>query len=482
MLAVLRFDSSPDIGAGHAARCHALAAALSRYGWDVVDARQTSLNDDPDALGLHGDSLEEAQMLAERVPAGCDLLIVDHYDRAIEFERACRPWAKKILAIDDLSDRRHEVDFLLDPAPGRAAENRHAVAAGAETFFGAAYAPLRHSFVRHRHSRDLPVTEPLTKIFVGFGGSDPTGLTARTLAALRALGAGEQVIAVLGSLAKTQHARRMAAGNDFVRLVINPTDIAATMSECQIAIGAGGVSALERCALGLPSIAIVAAENQRETVHALAEAGAAVAMDDPGENGFAAVLEHCLGVLRKRRKSIAASALSVCDGLGAVRVAASVGGPPLRQGGRLNFRPVTAADSEALLRWQTLPSIRRYSRNPNPPTASEHESWLARALADPARVFELASSNGEPAGVLRLDRKNSVGDRDRYEISIYVLPDCQGRGVGKAMLAFARCALPWAEFVAQVLPGNEASHRLFSACGYRNNDGLYIQEPAKEAA
>ena len=482
MLAVLRFDSSPEIGAGHAARCRALAAVLSRYGWDVIAARQASLNDDPDAIGLSGGAGDEAATLAERVPSGCDLLIVDHYGRAVEFERACRPWAKRILAIDDLPDRRHEVDFLLDPAPGRAVKNRHTPAAGTETFFGPAYAPLRQRFLRHRHSRDAGAPAPLAKIFVGFGGSDPTGLTARTLTALHVLGTSEQVVAVLGPQAKSQDVRRIAAANDSISLLTDPPDIAATMSECQIAIGAGGVSALERCVLGLPSVAIVAAENQRETVEALAEAGAAVAMDDPGENDYVAVLERCLVTLRERRDSIAASALSVCDGVGAVRVAAAVGAPDLRQGGRLKFRPVTADDAEALLRWQRLPLIRRFSRNPVPPTPAEHEAWLARTLGDPARIFEIASCNGVPAGVLRLDRKALDGNLDRYEISIYVLPEFQGRGVGKAMLAFARCALPWGEFVAQVLPGNEASHRLFSACGYRNKDGIYIQKPTKEAA
>lgn len=483
MLAVLRFDASPGIGAGHASRCRALGAALVRYGWRVVAARQTPPDDDPDAIALTGGPGDEAATLAARVPEGCDLLVVDHYGRGRDFERACRPWARRILAIDDLCDRPHDVDVLLDPMPGRRrTDYRFPLDAATETFLGADFAPLRESFVRHRHARRGPKSGT---IFVGFGGTDPTRLTARSLSALRTLGVAERVVAVLGRQVPSLAELRAASENQgFVQIVVDPPDIAATMMECDMAIGAGGVSALERCVLGLPSIAVVAVDNQRETVSALAKAGAVVPMDDPGEAGFGVALGRALETLRARREALAASAATVCDGLGALRVAAVVGGPALRDGVRLAFRPVVADDSDALLRWQQLPSVRRYSHNPKPPSPAAHADWLARKLADPARVFEIAHRYGVPAGVLRLDRQDAQasGESGRYEVSIYVLPEAQGIGVGKAMLAFARRAVPWGRLVAQVLPGNEASHRLFLACGYRDDGGTYIQEPMKEAA
>jgi len=251
------------------------------------------------------------------------------------------------------------------------------------------------------------------------------------------------------------------------------------MAECEMAIGAGGVSALERCVLGLPAVAIVVADNQRETVNALAARDAVVAMDDSGKKTFDTALTSALRQLRERRSSMAKAARAVCDGLGAARVAAAVAGPTLRDGDRVAFRPVTADDCDALLAWQRMPEIRRYSHNPEPPSASTHADWFATKLAEPARVFDIAHRAGKPVGVIRLDRE-AAGDR--YKVSIYVLPDAQGVGVGRAMLSFARCALPWATLVAEVLPGNEASHRLFSSCGYQRSGGTYIHAPMKEAA
>jgi UDP-2,4-diacetamido-2,4,6-trideoxy-beta-L-altropyranose hydrolase len=479
----MRYDASPEIGAGHASRCQALAAALERYGWRVKIATQTPSPDGRDVIALSGGAADEATILCRCITEGCDLLVVDHYERGQEFERACRPWARRILAIDDLCDRPHDVDFLLDHMPARKrADYRFAPDTATVTFLGGDFALLRENFVRHRHSRRS--SGSATTIFVGFGGVDAGGLTARTLNELRALGASEHVVAVLGRHAPSLgEISKAVEGQRVVQLLIEPPDMAAVMAQCDMAIGAGGVSALERCALGLASIAVVAVDNQRETVCALADRGAVVPVESPGEAGFQAALKNALQELRSRRPAMAASALAVCDGLGALRVAAAVGGPALRDGSRVGFRPVVAADSDALLRWQQLPEIRRYSRNPNPPTAAGHADWLKKKLADPARVFEIAHRGGIALGVLRLDCRTASDAlaSPQYEVSIYVLPEAQGIGAGRAMLEFARRAVPWAELIAQVLPENTASHCLFAACGYRRQGETYIHEPMKQA-
>jgi UDP-2,4-diacetamido-2,4,6-trideoxy-beta-L-altropyranose hydrolase len=480
VLAVLRFDVSPSIGAGHAARCQALGSALKRYGWQTTAACSALSGGEADTIELAGPPEKEPAALAARLPQGCDLLLVDHYGRDREFEHACRPWARQILAIDDLTGRDHDADILLDPTPGRRrADVRLPGNAATQTFLGADFAPLREAFSRHRHAGRAPVPG---SVFVSFGGTDPTGLTRRTLNVLCSRSVSGPIIVVLGRDAPVAAELREEYGNDrSVRIVIDPPDMATAMAECEMAIGAGGVSSLERCILGLPSIAIVVADNQRDTVNALAAGGAVVAMDDPGDETFGEVLSAALHNLRERRFSIARAAQAVCDGLGARRVAAAVAGPVLRDGSRVAFRPVTADDSDALFHWQGLPEIRRYSHNPEPPSASAHIDWLARKLADPARVFDIAHRAGEPVGVIRLDRERAA-DSVRYKVSIYVLPQCHGMGVGRAMLAFARRAVPWATLIAEVLPGNEASHRLFLACGYRDGNGAYVQDPMQEVA
>jgi UDP-2,4-diacetamido-2,4,6-trideoxy-beta-L-altropyranose hydrolase len=487
VLAVLRFDVSPSIGAGHGSRSRALGSALARYGWQTVVACRALSGGEPNTIELAGPPEQEPAALAARLPQGCDLLLVDHYGRDREFERACRPWARRILAIDDLAGRDHDAEILLDPTPGRRrADIRLPGDAATQAFLGADFAPLREAFLRHRHAGAAPAPG---SIFVGFGGTDPTGLTRRTLNVLRSQSPPGPIVAVLGRHAQAGAELRAEFGNDrSVRIVIDPPDMAAAMAECEMAIGAGGVSSLERCVLGLPSIAIVVADNQRETVNALAAGGAVVAVEDPADETFGDVLSVALHDLRERRRSIALAAQAVCDGLGAARVAAAVVGPALRDGSRVAFRPVTADDSDALFHWQGLPEIRRYSHSPGPPSRSAHADWLTRKLSDPTRVFDVAHRGGEPVGVIRLDREAAgqavhyAGQAVHYKVSIYVLPQCQSMGVGRAMLAFARRAVPWATLVAEVLPGNAASQRLFLTCGFRGGNGAYVQDPMKEAA
>ena len=68
---------------------------------------------------------DEASSLAQRWPDGVALLVVDHYGRDAAFENKCRPWATSILVIDDLADRRHRADFLMDQTCGRKEPEPH---------------------------------------------------------------------------------------------------------------------------------------------------------------------------------------------------------------------------------------------------------------------------------------------------------------------------------------------------------------------
>ena len=130
--AVFRADASPEIGGGHVMRCLALAEALEATGgWRCGFATRPesgamvpsirTLGCDP--LELVGPAGDEPQALAGGWPGGCDLLVVDHHRREARFERACRPWARRIMVIDDLADRHHDCDLLLDQTAGRQASD-----------------------------------------------------------------------------------------------------------------------------------------------------------------------------------------------------------------------------------------------------------------------------------------------------------------------------------------------------------------------
>ena len=141
----------------------------------------------------------------------------------------------------------------------------------------------------------------------------------------------------------------------------------------------------------------------------------------------------------------------------------------------LNLRPAMHGDAMLLYRWQLESSLlqperaaetRRYARNPAIPTEREHCDWFERKLSDPNCLFQVAEAGHECVGMVRLDRRN-----EEWEVSIVVAPESRGRGVGKAILSALSAPGP---MVAQVLPGNEISHRLFVSSGWRLcKDGLY---------
>ena len=126
-LAVFRCDGSTAIGGGHVRRCLTLADALGEAGWArafAVGAETLAvipgLAEAVDQVAvLEGPVDDEPAQIAEAFGGTWDLLVVDHYRRDARFEAGCRPWAERILVIDDLADRRHDADFLLDQTLGR---------------------------------------------------------------------------------------------------------------------------------------------------------------------------------------------------------------------------------------------------------------------------------------------------------------------------------------------------------------------------
>ncbi len=141
-----------------------------------------------------------------------------------------------------------------------------------------------------------------------------------------------------------------------------------------------------------------------------------------------------------------------------------------------SIRPVVISDADLLFGWQVDPRIRNYFRNPSPPSWREHIAWIESSLRDPSIALYMILDGADPAGVLRFDRK-VVGV---FEVSIHIAPEHQNRGLGKAALAMGRGLRPAAEFQAEVLPENAASHSLFLSAGYEmNSSGLYVSKPGE---
>lgn len=494
--AVFRCDAAPEMGGGHAVRCMALAGALGDAGWRATFAGIRETVETVPAIAqsgygwweLSGPPESEPSALRSRAPGGCDALIVDHYGRDLDFELSCRGWAARIIAIEDIPGRAHDCDLLLDPTPGRAANDYAGLLpSGCDLLLGPSYALLRSQFTDARTSAlaRRARSPKLSRLFVNLGATDPANFTSVVLDGIAASGLSLSVDVLMGSAAPHIAAvgeRVRTLGVD-ARVHVNVADIAELMAAADLAVGAAGSSSFERCCMGLPSLVVVAADNQRQIAAALVNAGAAVSLGE-GQALRPAHVARALQELARdplRRARLSQNAWAVCDGRGASRAAISLAPECATDGKDVGLRPATRSDGAVMLVWQRDPATRRFARDSAVPTEPEHWAWLERKLADPRCLFNMVTHDGQPSGVLRLDR---VGNSKApvFEVSILVAPEKQKLGLGKAALRLASCLAPEAELLAEVHPDNAASHSLFASAGFRRDGLSYRHDPlAREA-
>lgn len=306
----IRVDASTQIGTGHVMRCLTLADELKKRrakvsficrkhqghmcsfiegkGYPVFQLpwqERTKDFDAPPGLPTHdeglGTSWEEdaAQtMHVLRKETGVvDWLIADHYAIDQRWETRVRTLAAKVMVIDDLANRHHECELLLDQNFYRDMNTRYLdkIPQNCHSLLGPRYALLREEFLqaaRNLRERDGHVH----RILFFFGGSDPTNETVKALDALRLFNrrdvAVDVIIGETNQFKDIIQAECTALSN--VSCHIQVDNMAELMSRADLALGAGGSATWERCFLGLPTITIMVADNQLETTLALAQAGA----------------------------------------------------------------------------------------------------------------------------------------------------------------------------------------------------------------
>jgi UDP-2,4-diacetamido-2,4,6-trideoxy-beta-L-altropyranose hydrolase len=433
---------------------------------------------------LDGPIEDEPARMAKAFGDTWDLLVVDHYRRDARFETACRRWAERILAIDDLADRRHDADLLLDQTFGRTHADYAALAPPyCRVLAGARYALVRPAFAARRHATlaRREQARPLARILVAVGATDSGNVTGIVLRGIRESGLSAEVDVVLGAGAPHLAAVATVAATmpQPTRVHIDCEHMAELMAAADIAVGTGGTTSWERCCLGLPSVLIVTADNQALIAERLAAAGACTPIGRHRDITPAMVTDS-IAVLTNdagRRRAMARAAAAICDGRGAKRLLAELTSMTKAKRRAMTLRPASMDDAEMMLVWQRDPATRRFARNPEPPRRDEHYRWLAERLGDPRTIFNIILFNGNPAGVVRLDEKRVGGIGEAYEVSIFVAPDLYHRGVGGGGLALARELVPDAVLVARVKPGNAASETLFAAAGYTRDSGWLVHRP-----
>lgn len=339
----IRADATPELGSGHVMRCLTLANALrarkhtvqfvasrlpaylcetvTAQGHDVVTPARTDEWTIP-TQEWAGDAQErDAAAFLEAAP-DAGWAICDHYGLGVTWERRLREAGRQVLAIDDLG-RAHDCDVLLDQNYYADPAARYAGNAAAEMLLGPRYALLRPEFAEAR--KDVqPRRGAVRRILVCMGGADAGNRTSVAMDAIEMSGPVDIAVDIV--IGKEHPARAAIAARCEARphwqLHVQTGRMGTLLAAADLAIGAGGSATWERCALGVPTLALELAENQRVILQEGARAGFLMAVDGAIDAAHLASDLRTLARDEEQRRRMSDVAMGITDGLGASRVAA----------------------------------------------------------------------------------------------------------------------------------------------------------------
>ncbi len=467
---LIRTDASSTIGTGHIMRCLTLANEIEMRGGEVawVSAEEPgNINSLIRSAGFHVHS---------QMPTGeWDWLIVDHYHLNHHWERTMRSHSKRILVIDDLANRSHDCDLLVDTTfPGisnRYLEN-NLVSDQAKLLLGPKYCFLRPEFLKNRKTDNdsFDASKSPIRILVNFGGGDPTNETQKVLQALDQYPLHSLSIRVMTgfqSSPPTNLPKRHPT-----QLLGPEARVAEEMKMADLFIGAGGTTTWERLCVGLPSLVVTIADNQVNMIRNLAQAGYLSYLGSSEDVSPKMILEslqshlenpdHLAGYSKKGQ--------ALVDGLGVHRVADSL--IPRK----IELRPAKLEDARSLFEWRMDPINRDQSFQTEPFSYESHLEWLTKSLENQDRVLLIGYEREEAIGVLRYDlhQKEAL-------VSIYLVPGHHGKGYGSPLLEsgseYLKTHFSTIEKIrAEIKPENLPSQKAFLNAKYRKVASHYERE------
>ncbi|MCI5134729.1 MAG: UDP-2,4-diacetamido-2,4,6-trideoxy-beta-L-altropyranose hydrolase [Candidatus Electrothrix sp. AW2] len=272
---------------------------------------------------------EETRLVLESQSETIDWLIVDHYSLDHRWEKNMRSLVQHIMVIDDLADRLHDCDLLLDQNLVADMELRYSslIPERCRCLLGPHYSLLRPEFLALRDTALLRRNkiDKVEHLLVTMGGIDPDNVTSVVLDGIEKASFGGSVDVVMGQNSPhlKEVLRKAESSSTTVEVHVATREMARLMASANLAIGAGGSTSWERCALGLPSLVITTARNQEPIAAGLANSGAAQWLgkyEQVDSSSIATVLNQVSSDINWL-KDMGEVASCVCDGKGLVRVA-----------------------------------------------------------------------------------------------------------------------------------------------------------------
>ncbi len=509
----IRVDASTRMGTGHVMRCLTLATKLKEHGANVIFLSKKHQGNLNQLITQKGFELFELSApiqnieneTDEKLWLGCNfqddaneclqafksltivLLIVDHYSLDAHWQRLIKAKLSltKIMVIDDLANRSHDCDFLLDQTLGRKKSDYEKLVPNyCQLLLGADFIMLRDEFLQNRatakNTRNSRIkASGIENILITMGGTDPDNIAEKLLNWLIKFQHDSQTsnkiqVTLVANQASAfiKNLEEISANHDWITIVINPESMAKLMLATDIAIGSSGATAWERCCLGLPSLSIISAENQKFVSENLTRAGAIINLSHFSKltyTKFSESLTRITSIITYQQ--MVEQSFACCDGLGLTKVADVL---LVILSSNVCLVKASYDDCQSLFDWQSNSDIRKYFHNSEPVKWQQHCDWLTDTLANNSKHlymikrYDSDEQKLQSVGVLRLDALQSSKyeiDAD-WEVSIIISPKHQGKSIADKAIRQIPESFKEQGIIAEVHSDNIASHKLFSRAGF----------------
>ena len=476
---ILRCDASTAMGTGHVMRCLALAQAWQDAGGqsvftiaEVMPAiRERLLADkmefEPLEVSAGGeDDARKVKGLA--VHHASEWVVVDGYQFGADYQRQLKAAGLKLLFVDDNGHAGH---YSADLVVNQNAHADESLYGSRESYtrllLGLRYAMLRREFAQwHKWKREIAVAGE--NILVTMGGGDPGNATGNIIDALHQVTVPFKAKVIVGGANPHYAAIECAVRGSSakIELIRNPSNMPELMAWADVAIATAGSTCWELCLMGLPTMLIDVAPNQRRIAQDLNARGCAIHVGTVGEvqaERMVVQIERLLESLRMRT-AVSSKARELVDGQGCDRVLSAILAKKIR------LREAVERDSRLLFEWANDPEARASSFSSAPISWEHHEAWFVEKLHRLGALIFIAVNDEEtPIGLLRYD----ILDKSAV-LSVNVDRQFRGTGYGVAILSLGLEELFRATRVekirAYVKPENLASVRLFTKSGFTQGE------------
>ena len=510
MRAVIRVDASLQIGSGHVMRCLTLAQTLKNNRFEVVficrklnghliekivrdgfHVHELSANNKKNNIDSKLDHSHWLEVTQKNDADDCitilnneefDWLIVDHYALDHEWQNSLKPHYKRLMVIDDLADRNHQCDILLDQTYGRIEKDYlNRIPVDGHLLLGSKYALLRPEFSDFRISSLKRRIDPtLNNLLINMGGIDIENVTEKILDHLKASNIGKElnITIVMGINAPHLESIKIKARelSQNTKLLVDVKNMAEIMADADIAIGASGSTTWERCCLGLPSIQIVISKNQKNLAQVLADKNIIM---------LAKEIKEIINLLESAPIWMSATgslAAEICDGVGSNRVFNKMTNRvvTLKDFGEIvlcNYTNLNHNDISLVLQMRNHEKIRTWMYRQNPILEEGHLGFIANLETDTEKRYFLVKQKDTVIGSINF---SNIRYGSSVDFGIYINPFIKTKGLGilleSAASEYAFNELDVEKINLEVLEHNKKAINFYKRCGFNFTNSTIIED------